>query len=68
MQFCSGGLKNKKAYLPLLASGENIGGYALTEPDAGSDPAALVSTARRDGDDYIINGEKCGFHCPPELI
>ncbi len=50
--------EQKMAYLPLLASGENIGGYALTEPDAGSDPAALVSTARRDGDDYIINGEK----------
>lgn len=50
--------EQKQKFLPLLAAGEKVGGYCLTEPDAGSDPAALVSTARRDGDDYIINGEK----------
>ena len=53
-----GSEEQKLKYLPPLAMGEKIGGYCLTEPDAGSDPAALVSTARRDGDDYIINGEK----------
>jgi len=50
--------EQKQEFLVPLAKGEKIGGYCLTEPNAGSDPAALVSTARRDGDDYIINGEK----------
>jgi acyl-CoA dehydrogenase len=48
----------KAAYLPRLASGELIGSFALTEPDAGSDAASLRTTARRDGDSYVLNGTK----------
>ncbi len=48
----------KQRFLPKLASGEWIGCFALTEPGAGSDVAALQTTAVRDGDDYIINGSK----------
>jgi len=53
------GTKDQKArYLPRLASGEITSSFALTEPDSGSDAAALRTTARRDGDDYVINGTK----------
>lgn len=48
----------KQKYLPKLASGEWIGGFALTEPQAGSDAANLRTTAVRDGDHYVINGAK----------
>ena len=48
----------KVKWLPKLASGEVRGGLALTEPDAGTDLQAIRMTARRDGDDYIINGTK----------
>ncbi|MGH2497565.1 MAG: acyl-CoA dehydrogenase family protein [Ktedonobacteraceae bacterium] len=48
----------KRHYLPLLASGEWIGCYALTEPEAGSDAASMETSARDDGDHYILNGEK----------
>ena len=48
----------KSHYLPLLATGDVIAGFALTEPGAGSDAASLVSTARRDGDAYVMNGRK----------
>lgn len=48
----------KQEYLVPQAMGERIGTYALTEPDAGSDAVAIKTTARRDGDDYILNGEK----------
>lgn len=48
----------KREFLPKLASGELIGSFALTEPDAGSDAGSLRTTARRDGDWYIINGTK----------
>lgn len=54
-----GTLEQKGKYLPLLASGEVTGCFALTEPDAGSDATALRTTARRKGDDYVINGTKC---------
>ncbi|SNQ47293.1 Acyl-CoA dehydrogenase [Frankia canadensis] len=50
--------EQKKAYLPKIASGEWVASFALTEEGAGSDPAGLVTTARRDGDDWIINGSK----------
>ncbi len=50
--------EQKRRYLPLLTSGEWIGCYALTEPDAGSDAASIQTTATEDGDDYILNGEK----------
>lgn len=49
----------KAAYLPRLARGEITGSLALTEPEAGSDASALVTSARRDGDDYVLNGRKC---------
>ena len=48
----------KRRYLPKLASGEMIGSFCLTEPDAGSDAAALRTAARRDGDGYVLNGTK----------
>jgi acyl-CoA dehydrogenase len=48
----------KARVLPRVASGELISGFALTEPEAGSDVAAMATSARRDGDDYILNGEK----------
>ncbi|MDI6029285.1 acyl-CoA dehydrogenase family protein [Corticibacterium sp. UT-5YL-CI-8] len=48
----------KEYWLPRLASGEAIGSFALTEPDAGSDAGALKTTAVRDGDRYVLNGTK----------
>ncbi|HET7334091.1 MAG TPA: acyl-CoA dehydrogenase family protein [Rhizomicrobium sp.] len=48
----------KKEWLPKLASGEVIASFALTEPGAGSDAAGVKVSAKRDGDDYIINGTK----------
>ncbi|MDD9301815.1 MAG: acyl-CoA dehydrogenase [Desulfobacter sp.] len=50
--------EQKQEFLLPLASGEIIGAFALTEPDAGSDPVSQDTTAVRDGDDYIINGTK----------
>ncbi|GLC92113.1 acyl-CoA dehydrogenase [Cupriavidus sp. TA19] len=49
----------KTRYLPRLASGELTGCFALTEPEAGSDATALQTSARRDGDHYVLNGSKC---------
>jgi hypothetical protein len=55
-----GGTEEQKHEFPSrVASGEYKGAFGLTEPNAGSDAAAIQSRARRDGDDYIINGEKC---------
>jgi acyl-CoA dehydrogenase len=48
----------KAFYLPKFASGEIIGSFALTEPDAGSDAGSLTTRAVRDGDDFILNGTK----------
>jgi butyryl-CoA dehydrogenase len=48
----------KREFLTPLASGKKLGCFALTEPGAGSDPAGLRATARRDGDDYILSGNK----------
>ena len=48
----------KKKYLPLLAAGDAIAAFALTEPEAGSDAAALRATARREGDGFVLNGRK----------
>ncbi|HZZ71661.1 MAG TPA: acyl-CoA dehydrogenase family protein, partial [Pirellulales bacterium] len=48
----------KSRYLPRLASGEALSGFALTEPCAGSDLTALRTTAVRDGDAFVVNGEK----------
>jgi butyryl-CoA dehydrogenase len=48
----------KKKVLPSLATGETLGGFGLTEPGAGSDAGSLRTTARRDGDFWVLNGEK----------
>lgn len=48
----------KCRYLPEMAAGTKLGAFALTEPNAGSDAAHIQTTARRDGDDYVINGSK----------
>ncbi|MBI4966304.1 MAG: acyl-CoA dehydrogenase [Desulfomonile tiedjei] len=50
--------EQKQRYLTPAASGESVGCYALTEADAGSDPASMRTTARLDGNTWIINGEK----------
>jgi alkylation response protein AidB-like acyl-CoA dehydrogenase len=50
--------EQKRHYLPRLATGEWIGCYALTEPNAGSDAASMETTAREEGDSYVLNGEK----------
>ena len=48
----------RQRYLPPLASGELVGAFCLTEPDSGSDAGAMTTSARRDGDHYILNGTK----------
>src|SRR5207237_6679135 len=53
-----GSEEQKRRYLPRLATGEWIGCYALTEPNAGSDVASMEATAREEGDSYVLNGEK----------
>lgn len=50
--------EQKEKYLPKMATGEWIGCFALTEPDHGSDPAAMKTKAIKDGDNYILNGSK----------
>jgi alkylation response protein AidB-like acyl-CoA dehydrogenase len=54
----AGSEEQKDRYLPRLAPGEWLTAYALTEPGSGSDSAAMRSEARRDGDEYVINGSK----------
>ncbi|MFN7087548.1 MAG: acyl-CoA dehydrogenase family protein [Burkholderiales bacterium] len=56
----------KQRYLPRLAAGELIGSFALTEPGAGSDAGALTTTARRDGEHYVLNGTKRYITNAPE--
>jgi acyl-CoA dehydrogenase len=53
-----GSAEQRQTFLPLAARGERIFGFALTEPEAGSDAAALQTVARRDGDDYLLEGTK----------
>jgi glutaryl-CoA dehydrogenase len=53
-----GSEEQKGEWLPALARGEKIGCYALTEPEAGSDPGNLKTFARRDGEDWILSGVK----------
>jgi alkylation response protein AidB-like acyl-CoA dehydrogenase len=50
--------EQKDRWLPRLASGEWLGAYALTEPGSGSDSAAMRTEARREGDEYVLNGSK----------
>jgi glutaryl-CoA dehydrogenase len=48
----------KEQWLPRMARGEAVGCFGLTEPDAGSDPGSMRTRARRDGDDWVLNGQK----------
>jgi len=50
--------EQKQKYIPRLVSGEILGCYGLTEPDSGSDPASMSTSAVEDGDHYILNGNK----------
>jgi glutaryl-CoA dehydrogenase len=50
--------EQKNTWLPALASGEKLGCFGLTEPGFGSNPGGMTTRARRDGSDYILNGEK----------
>lgn len=56
----------KRDWLPRLASGEVIASFALTEADAGSDAASVVTSAKRDGDHYVLNGTKRFITNAPE--
>ncbi|UUZ44776.1 acyl-CoA dehydrogenase family protein [Janibacter limosus] len=64
--------EQKQRWLPKMASGEMVGAIAMTEPGAGSDLQSLRTTARRDGDDLVINGAKTfisnGLHCDLLII
>ena len=53
-----GSEEQRQEWLPRMAAGEAIGCFGLTEPDAGSDPGAMRTRARRDGDDWIVSGTK----------
>ena len=50
--------EQRRAWLPPMASGELLGGFALTEPSSGSDAATLKTSAKRYGDEYVLNGTK----------
>jgi butyryl-CoA dehydrogenase len=67
-----GNEEQKKRWLAPLAAGELLGCFALTEPGAGSDAGALRTTARRDGDDYVLDGNKVfitnGTHADVALV
>ncbi|GGX51992.1 acyl-CoA dehydrogenase [Tateyamaria omphalii] len=56
--YAYGSEEQRKKYLPKLASGEWIGCFGLTEPDAGSDPAGMKTTAKKTDDGYVLNGSK----------
>jgi acyl-CoA dehydrogenase len=53
-----GSEEQRTQWLPKLASGDVVASFALTEPEAGSDPAGLTTAARRDGDSWVLNGAK----------
>ena len=53
-----GSEEQKEKYLPQLAKGELIGCFGLTEPNHGSDPAGMETKARKDGNEYVLNGSK----------
>ncbi len=68
----NGSEAQKQQYLPRMVSGECVGAVAMTEPGAGSDLQGVRTTARRDGDDYLINGSKTfitnGQHCDMVIV
>jgi glutaryl-CoA dehydrogenase len=53
-----GSEEQKQQWLPRMATGEAIGCFGLTEPDSGSDPGSMRTRARRDGEDWVLNGTK----------
>ena len=53
-----GSEEHKKKYLPPLASGEKLAAFGLTEPNAGSDTGAIETTAKLEGNEYVLNGTK----------
>ncbi|HXC94139.1 MAG TPA: acyl-CoA dehydrogenase family protein [Edaphobacter sp.] len=53
-----GSEQQKNLWLPKMATGEKLGCFGLTEPDFGSNPGGMRTRARKDGDDYVLNGEK----------
>src|SRR5918993_5024301 len=53
-----GSEEHKQEWLPRMAAGEAIGCFGLTEPDVGSDPGSMLTRARRDGDDWLLDGRK----------
>ncbi len=56
--YINGSEEQKRKYLPLIAQGKLRGAFALTEPEAGSDASSITTSAVRDGDEYVINGQK----------
>src|ERR1700757_239577 len=56
--YAFGSDEQKDCWLPAMAKGEKLGCFGLTEPDAGSNPSAMRTRARKDGDGYVISGEK----------
>ncbi len=56
--YAYGSERQKRQWLPLLANGEAIGCFGLTEPDHGSDPAGMETRARRNGSEWVLNGTK----------
>ena len=56
--YAFGSEEQKKKYLPGMAKGEIIGCFGLTEPDFGSNPGGMITTARKDGDGWVLNGAK----------
>ena len=67
-----GSEEQKQHYLPRMVSGECVGAVAMTEPGAGSDLQGIRTTAKRDGDQYVINGSKTfitnGQHCDVVIL
>lgn len=59
--------EQRREWLPRFATGETIAEIALSEPGAGSDASAIKATARKDGGDYILNGQKCWITNGPIL-
>jgi len=60
-----GSEEQKNKFLPKMAAGEFIGCFGLTEPDAGSDPGAMKTRAKRDGDSYVLTGTKMWITSAP---
>ncbi|MDP3955165.1 MAG: acyl-CoA dehydrogenase family protein, partial [bacterium] len=70
LQFTSADMRNE--WLPRFIKGDKIGAFAITEPDTGSDAAAITTRAERQGDCYVLNGEKTsismGYECDAAVV